>query len=143
MRRADSWKQLAVTAVFQGELILLIRRRPPLQTSLGWCLKLRCPACGRGRVFDRPFHVKDLCEYCGVRFKREEGFFVGALLINVVTTEFVILMSYLISLPVIDAHYQLVLALLFVVALLFPLVFYHHSWSIWLSFDHFVEGLPR
>jgi hypothetical protein len=68
---------------------------------------------------------------------------VGALLINVVTTELVILMAYLASLAVIDAHYQLVLAILFVIALLFPLAFYHHSWSIWLSFDHFIEKLPK
>jgi hypothetical protein len=25
----------------------------------------------------------------------------------------------------------------------FPVAFYHHSWSIWLTFDHFVEGLPE
>jgi hypothetical protein len=35
------------------------------------------------------------------------------------------------------------LTLLFVVALLFPVAFYHHSWSLWLSGDHFVESLPK
>jgi hypothetical protein len=24
----------------------------------------------------------------------------------------------------------------------FPLAFYHHSWSFWLAFDYLVEGLP-
>jgi hypothetical protein len=76
-------------------------------------------------------------------FQREQGFFVGAILVNVVTTELVILLAYLASLPVISAHYQLVLAMLFVIAVLFPIAFYHHSWSIWLSFDHLVEGLPK
>ena len=28
-------------------------------------------------------------------------------------------------------------------ALLFPVAFYHHSWSLWLAGDHLVEGLPR
>jgi uncharacterized protein (DUF983 family) len=121
----------------------LITSRPPIQSSLAWCLKLQCPACGRSGIFDRPFRVKDRCDSCAVLFKREEGFFVGALLINVVTTELVILLAYLASLPVIDTHYQLVLAILFVIALLFPLAFYHHSWSIWLSFDHLVEKLPK
>ena len=76
-------------------------------------------------------------------FKREDGFFVGAILINVVITEFVIVVVYIISLPVFGAHYQLVLTILFVVAILFPLAFYHHSWSLWLGFDHLVESLPK
>jgi hypothetical protein len=76
-------------------------------------------------------------------FKREEGFFVGAISINVVTTEVVILGLYLISLPLIGTHYQMVITLLFIVALLFPIAFYHHSWSLWLSFDHLVESLPN
>ena len=76
-------------------------------------------------------------------FNREDGFFVGAILANVVTTELVILLVYFISLPVFGAHYQLVLGVLFALALLFPLAFYHHSWSLWLGFDHIVEGLPQ
>jgi uncharacterized protein (DUF983 family) len=121
----------------------LTRNRPAIQISLLWCLKLRCPACGRAPLFDRLFHVKERCDSCAVRFKREEGFFVGALLIDVVTTEIAILMAYSISLSVIDSHYQFVLAILFAIAILFPLAFYHHSWSIWLGFDHFVEGLSK
>jgi hypothetical protein len=35
------------------------------------------------------------------------------------------------------------LTLLFAVALLFPVAFYHHAWSLWLAADHLVEGLPR
>ena len=74
---------------------------------------------------------------------REAGFFVGAILINVVTTEFVILAIYVLTLVIIGADYQLVLPVLFAAALLFPIAFYHHSWSIWLGFDHLVEGLPK
>lgn len=76
-------------------------------------------------------------------FQREQGFFVGAILVNVVTTELVILLTYLASLPVINAHYQFVLVMLFVIAVSFPVAFYHHSWSIWLTFDHLVEGLTK
>lgn len=74
---------------------------------------------------------------------REAGFFVGAILINVVTTEFVILAIYALCLVITSFDYQSVLTVLFVAALLFPVAFYHHSWSIWLGFDHIVEGLPK
>ena len=74
---------------------------------------------------------------------REAGFFVGAILINVVTTEFVILAMYIFCLLIVGLDYQVVLTVLFAAALLFPVAFYHHSWSIWLGFDHLVEGLPK
>ncbi len=121
----------------------LERRRPTIGTLLLRCLKLRCPACGRSATFNRPFHVKDRSDSCRAIFKREEGFFVGAILVAVITTELVILLTYLTSMPLIDAHYELVIAILCGLALLFPLLFFHHSWSIWLSFDHFIEGLPE
>ena len=119
------------------------RLRPPLTKSLLWCLTLRCPECGRTRIFARLFHVKDYCEKCRAIFKREEGFFVGAIMVAVVTTELVIVSAYLLSLPFVSAHYQLVIGGLLVIALVFPVAFFHHSWSIWLAFDNFIEGLPH
>jgi uncharacterized protein (DUF983 family) len=107
------------------------------------CIGLRCPVCGRSSIVQTPFKIKDHCPLCGAHFKREEGFFVGAISVNVVTTELFILALYLISMPWIGSHYELVLAILFAFALLFPVAFYHHSWSLWLSLDHLVEKLPR
>lgn len=62
---------------------------------------------------------------------------------NVITTEFVILAICSIWLMVIGSSYESVLAGLFVVALLFPVAFYHHSWSLWLGFDYLIESLPK
>lgn len=76
-------------------------------------------------------------------FKREDGFFVGAILANVVTTELVILLVCFFCLLVIGADYESVLVLLFIMALTFPVAFYHHSWSLWLGFDFIVESLPK
>ena len=76
-------------------------------------------------------------------FKREDGFFVGAILANVVTTELVILAVCFFFLLIIGADYSHVLVLLFIMALVFPVAFYHHSWSLWLGFDCIVESLPK
>jgi hypothetical protein len=62
---------------------------------------------------------------------------------NVITTEVVILAAYTISMLLVVSNYELVLTILFIIALLFPVAFYHHSWSAWLSLDHLVETLPR
>ncbi len=85
-----------------------------LLSILSRCLRLRCPACGQASIVKRLFKIKDRCPSCGVSFNREEGFFVGPILINVVTTEAVILAAYFISLPFINVNYQRVLTLLFI-----------------------------
>jgi hypothetical protein len=58
------------------------------------------------------------------------------------TTELMILLVCVVWLMLIGSSYESVLAGLFVIALLFPVAFYHHSWSLWLGFDYLVEGLP-
>ena len=116
-------------------------KRHPL-TILVRCLKLRCPVCGLTSIVEKPFRIKEQCPSCGALFKREDGFFVGAISVNVVTTELFILAIYLISMPLIASRYELVLTLLFIAAVLFPVAFYHHSWSLWLILDHLVESLP-
>ena len=111
--------------------------------TLARCLKLQCPACGQSPIVERPFHLKPRCTACGVIFKREEGFFVGAIMANVVATEMLILLVYLVSLLISNLDEQRMLTVLFIVGLTFPLAFYHHSWSLWLGVDHLIEGLPR
>jgi uncharacterized protein (DUF983 family) len=107
------------------------------------CLRLRCPACGRASIVARPFQIKDQCPACGVQFKREEGFFVGAVAINLVTTEAVIILMCIAGAFVVGFEFESMLWALLLTAGLFPAAFYHHSWSAWLLFDHLVEGLPR
>ena len=68
---------------------------------------------------------------------------MGAILANVMVTEFVILAASVVSLTVLGTNYETVLVILFVLALLFPPAFYHHSWSLWLGFDYLVESLPK
>ena len=111
--------------------------------TLWQCLKLRCPACGRASIIDRPFNIKYRCTACGIIFKREEGFFVGAIMVNVVATEVLILIIYFTLLLVTDLGERARLIIVFAVGISFPLLFYHHSWALWLGLDHLIEGLPR
>ncbi len=106
-------------------------------------LRLRCPACGESSIVERPFHIRHHCPVCLSLYKREDGFFVGAILANVVITELVILAFCFFCLLVIGAKYESVLVVLFIVAVIFPVAFYHHSWSLWLGFDYLVESLPK
>lgn len=111
--------------------------------TLARCLRLQCPVCGSESIVRRPFNLKHRCEACGAVFKREEGFFVGAIMANVVATEVFILITYLACLTLTNFSDSTILIILFVIAIAFPLAFYHHAWALWLGMDHLIEGLPH
>jgi uncharacterized protein (DUF983 family) len=120
----------------------MVEKERNIMVTLLRCLRLKCPVCGDSLIIQSPFKIRHHCPECRTLYQREEGFFVGALTINVVTTELIILGLYLGCILWLNS-YQTILVILFVVGLLFPVAFYHHSWSIWLSLDHLVERLPR
>jgi uncharacterized protein (DUF983 family) len=117
--------------------------RPKLIQTVYRGLFLRCPVCGRSSIIQSPFHIKHHCPSCSALFMREVGFFVGAIMVNVVATDFAIVALYLFGVLAVGADFENVLVALFAFALVFPIAFYHHSWSLWLAFDHLVETLPR
>ena len=118
------------------------RGRRSIPLTLSRSLRLRCPACGRASIVERPFQIRHHCPACRALFKREEGFFVGAIVANVLTTELVVLATYFALLALASSHFDLLLVILFAVAVLFPVAFYHHSWSLWLGADYVIESLP-
>ena len=67
---------------------------------------------------------------------------MGAIMANVIATEGLILVVYFLCLLLTNLDEQKLLTVLFLVAVTFPLAFYHHSWSLWLGLDHLIEGLP-
>lgn len=120
----------------------MITNKRSIIDTLWRSIRLKCPACGRASIVLRPFQVKDKCSSCRVLFKREEGFFVGAILANLVATEGVIVGLYVLGILILSSNFQLLLKVMFIVAVVFPLAFYHHSWAFWLGLDQIIEGLP-
>ena len=116
--------------------------RPVLKT-IARAARLCCPACGQRSVFQSPFSVRPYCPVCGTIFQREEGFFVGAIMLNVITTEAAVMAAAGLCILIFPGSDAALLWLVFAVALIFPVAFYHHSWSLWLAGDHLFEGLPR
>lgn len=122
---------------------VLKKNHRPIYKVLVRSLRLLCPACGQSSILNGPFQIKHHCPTCDSLFKREDGFFVGAIMANVITTEFVILASYVTLLLLFGVRYETGLIVLFIIGILFPVAFYHHSWSFWLGFDYLIESLPK
>lgn len=41
-----------------------------------------CPRCREGRIFRGRFRMNETCPSCGLRFSREEGYFIGSMYIS-------------------------------------------------------------
>ncbi|HSB09536.1 MAG TPA: hypothetical protein VLM38_08635 [Blastocatellia bacterium] len=106
-------------------------------------IRLKCPRCGLGRLYESPFRMRTRCDYCDLIFEREQGYFVGSIYINVVATESTLLFTLLIYGLVTGTVNEGILSVLVVLAIIVPLTFFHHSRSLWLSFDHILNPPER
>jgi len=99
-------------------------------------LRLKCPRCGEGSLYAKPFRMRANCPNCDLKFEREQGYFVGAIYINYAATIGVAVPGFFIldTFTDIDINQQLAIWVPFAVA--FPVLFFHHSRALWLVLDH-------
>ena len=100
---------------------------------------LRCPACNQGRLFDGLFRMRHECSRCRLKFEREQGFFVGAIYVNYAVTVLIALTGFLLLdyYAGISLSRQLMLWGSFTVC--FPILFFRHSRSLWLSLAYLFD----
>lgn len=98
----------------------------------------RCPRCGSGHLFRRYFTLKDDCPRCGLHFEREEGYFVGALAVNIaiVMAIFTVAFVTIMVLTVPDVPVATSLLILVPIMLFGPIVFYPFSKTLWMAIDY-------
>jgi uncharacterized protein (DUF983 family) len=112
-------------------------RAEPL-TMLRRGLSKHCPRCGGGKLYRGWFRMLDRCPSCGYKFAREEGFFFGAYIVNLVITEAVL---FGICLGYIGVHgaegsdLRISLIAACAAALVVPVVFYPFSRTLWSAID--------
>lgn len=102
-------------------------------------LWLRCPRCGATRLFDGLFHMRDVCANCHLRFEREPGYFVGAIYVNYGLTVVAMVIGFLLleHFAGLTASSQLPIWIGF--AIVFPLLGYRYSKSLWLSVEFLIN----
>jgi uncharacterized protein (DUF983 family) len=77
------------------------------------------------------------CPNCGYAFEREDGYYMGAIYINMFVTFGIITMGYYalqwyFNVPLLV---QIIIWCLFAIA--FPIFFFRYSRGIWLNLDHY------
>ena len=105
-------------------------------------LLLRCPHCGKGKLFRRFFTMHDRCPVCGWRYEREEGYWTGAIAVNLVVTELLIALVA-VPLAIVLAMNNQPITLLVAIGLplpfVLPFLFFRHAKSLWMSIDFMVH----
>ncbi len=98
-------------------------------------LQLKCPACGRGRLFKGMFSMNAVCDECCFKLERPAGYFLGSTYINYGATAFLTTSSYVLLHFGLQLPREKLLPWMLVFCLIFPLVFFRFARSLWLSLD--------
>jgi len=98
-------------------------------------------------VFASWFHLRERCPGCGMRFEREEGFWLGGYVINFATGEagILVLLAVLIGLVSNGHHINAVLfvGLGLVLAILGPVLTFPPSRTVWSAVDLIMRPLSE
>lgn len=107
--------------------------------SLGRALRLRCPDCGKGSIFRAPFCQNEACAECRTSFNPEPGFYLGAMQINIVINEFMVTILFFTLYLSTEIPWGVLVALTAALAVVMPVLSYHHSRSLWLTASRFLD----
>ena len=97
----------------------------------------RCARCGSGKLFRHWFHMVEDCPRCGLHFEREQGYFAGALAINLVLVGgvFAVVFITILVLTIPDLPIALTLAVCIPIVAIGPIIAYPFSKTIWVAVD--------
>jgi uncharacterized protein (DUF983 family) len=105
----------------------------------------RCPNCATGRLFTRWFGMRERCPGCGMRFSREEGFFIGAFFVNFALTEIALFVwlaaAFLLTVP--DPPVWRIAGVAALICVVVPLACYPFSKTIWAAIHLAMEPLDE
>ena len=110
-------------------------------TLLGRALRLRCPRCGEGFLFRDWWHMRHQCDWCGLVYEREPGFFLGSVYINYGLTAVIITAAYFAIFFAELLPARTTLWLLAGFCFVFPVWFFRYARSLWLAMDFYWD--PR
>ena len=112
----------------------MLRRLLPI---LGRCLRLRCPRCGQGRMFEHAFTLSGQCDSCAFSFEPEQGYYVGAIYLNYAAVVLIAIPGFLFLDYWTDWSFTQQMLVWTAFAIGFPILCFRHSKSLWLSLDYF------
>lgn len=111
-------------------------------TMLRRGLARRCPHCG-GPAFSGWWRMLPHCSVCGLRFEREPGYWVGAVIFNTTLAILAFLGSFglLLAATWPEVPWDWVATIVIAVTAVVPVVAYPLARSLWMAYDLYVHPL--
>jgi uncharacterized protein (DUF983 family) len=106
-------------------------------SKLGRALRRRCPRCGGTDIFRSAWELYERCPACNLRFEREPGYWIGAMIINTVVT-FGLLLAVLVGGMLVtwpDVPWMGLWVVVILVASLTPILFHPLSRTVWMAIE--------
>jgi uncharacterized protein (DUF983 family) len=120
-----------------------MRPNNSLAVLLGRGIRQRCPVCGQGKIFSGILKTNQRCPTCQFVYEREPGYYTGAIAVNLVLTELLIVA---IAVPL-AASQAVSIPVLAVVGIalctLLPLLLYRPTKGLWMGIDHFIHPVEE
>jgi len=109
--------------------------------ALARAFRRRCPWCGGRDVFTSWFELRPACPSCAYRFAREEGYWVGAMVVimGLIEVVFGLLMVAVIGLTYPDVPWTPLLAVGLVLMVVVPILGYPLAKLLWIAIDLLVH----
>ena len=128
----------------EPELLSTPRRHPTVSWGklMGRAVRLKCPRCGQGAMFNGPLSTLERCAHCQFKFERAPGYFLGSIYINYALTAFAITIAYsVLHFGFRWSNSQLAFPLAGFCCV-FPAIAFRHTRALWLAMDcHWDESL--
>jgi uncharacterized protein (DUF983 family) len=104
-------------------------------------LRLRCPNCGRGRLFARGFHMHATCPYCEARYERGRGESVGGAYITIALAEISALFGFFTVDALTDLAPITQLPFWILYTFVFSVLCYRPARGLWIAIVHLTGGV--
>jgi uncharacterized protein (DUF983 family) len=117
--------------------------KPSYATLIGRALRLRCPACGRAKLFRNWISMNDPCPECGRKFDRAPGYLLGAIYFNYGVTALLVVACYFSLFLTGTLTARQLLWTLTAFSVLFPLWFFRYARALWIAFDERWDPWPN
>lgn len=79
------------------------------------------------------------CNFCGLKYEREAGYFLGSIYFNYGMTATLVTIGYLVLVFVFGLTGKIVLWAALLFCLVFPLWFFRYARSLWLGLDQLFD----
>ena len=106
-----------------------------MRALLGRAVRRACPNCGERDIWTGWFALKERCPRCRYRFEREEGYFLGAMAVNLIVAE-LLAVGLMVGLFIwTDLHWLAIEAIVIPLVLGLPILFYPFARTFWMALD--------